>query len=129
MGLMMSEPISATSATSAVATASILTLVPGAEPAVMIGAFTGAVLFIITNDTSGNLQRVGLFVVSFLGGVLCANWAANALSAVLPDSLQVNMGMAALISSACVVRMLQYLMKLTNNPESWLNALRGLRGK
>ncbi|MFB2761545.1 putative holin [Shewanella xiamenensis] len=125
----MSEPISATSATSAVATASILTLVPGAEPAVMIGAFTGAVLFIITNDTSGNLQRVGLFVVSFLGGVLCANWAANALSAVLPDSLQVNMGMAALISSACVVRMLQYLMKLTNNPESWLNALRGLRGK
>ncbi|MGL4578836.1 MAG: putative holin [Shewanella xiamenensis] len=126
---MMSEPISATSATSAVATASILTLVPGAEPAVMIGAFTGAVLFIITNDTSGNLQRVGLFVVSFLGGVLCANWAANALSAVLPDSLQVNMGMAALISSACVVRMLQYLMKLTNNPESWLNALRGLRGK
>lgn len=125
----MSEPISATSATSAVVTASILTLVPGAEPAVMIGAFTGAVLFIITNDTSGNLQRVGLFVVSFLGGVLCANWAANALSAVLPDSLQVNMGMAALISSACVVRMLQYLMKLTNNPESWLNALRGLRGK
>lgn len=125
----MSEPISATSATSAVATASILTLVPGAEPAVMLGAFTGAVLFIITNDTSGNLQRVGLFVVSFLGGVLCANWAANALSAVLPDSLQVNMGMAALISSACVVRMLQYLMKLTNNPESWLNALRGLRGK
>ncbi|HCD15473.1 putative holin [Shewanella sp.] len=125
----MSEPISATSATSAVATASILTLVPGAEPAVMIGAFTGAVLFIITNDTSGNLQRVGLFVVSFLGGVLCANWAANALSAVLPDSLQINMGMAALISSACVVRMLQYLMKLTNNPESWLNALRGLRGK
>ncbi|MEJ6522088.1 putative holin [Shewanella bicestrii] len=125
----MSEPISATSATSAVATASILTLVPGAEPAVMIGAFTGAVLFIITNDTSGNLQRVGLFVVSFLGGVLCANWAANALSAVLPESLQVNMGMAALISSACVVRMLQYLMKLTNNPESWLNALRGLRGK
>ncbi|MGL5469848.1 MAG: putative holin, partial [Shewanella sp.] len=71
----MSEPISATSATSAVATASILTLVPGAEPAVMIGAFTGAVLFIITNDTTGNLQRVGLFVVSFLGGVLCANWA------------------------------------------------------
>lgn len=125
----MSEPISATSATSAVATASILTLVPGAEPAVMIGAFTGAVLFIITNDTSGNLQRVSLFVVSFFGGVLCANWAANALSAVLPDSLQVNMGMAALISSACVVRMLQYLMKLTNNPESWLNALRGLRGK
>ncbi|MCT8866918.1 phage holin family protein [Shewanella xiamenensis] len=125
----MSEPISATSATSAVATASILTLVPGAEPAVMIGAFTGAVLFIITNDTSGNLQRLGLFVVSFLGGVLCANWAANALSAMLPDSLQVNMGMAALISSACVVRMLQYLMKLTNNPESWLNALRGLRGK
>jgi len=125
----MSEPISATTATSAVATASILTLVPGAEPAVMIGAFTGAVLFIITNDTSGNLQRVGLFVVSFLGGVLCANWAANALSAMLPDSLQVNMGMAALISSACVVRMLQYLMKLTNNPESWLNALRGLRGK
>lgn len=125
----MSEPISATSATSAVATASILTLVPGAEPAVMIGAFTGAVLFIITNDTTGNLQRVGLFVVSFLGGVLCANWAANALSAALPDSLQVNMGMAALISSACVVRMLQYLMKLTNNPESWLNALRGLRGK
>ncbi|WP_237708279.1 putative holin [Shewanella baltica] len=126
---MMSEPISATSATYAVVTASVLTLVPGAEPAVMIGAFTGAVLFIISNDAAGNYQRIGLFIVSFLGGVLCANWAANALSALLPDALQVNVGMAALISSACVVRMLQYFMKLTNNPESWLNALRGLRGK
>lgn len=125
----MSEPISATSATAAVATASALTLVPGAEPAVMIGAFTGAVLFIITNDTNGNLQRLGLFVVSFLGGVLCADWAANAVSAALPDTMQVNIGMAALIASACVVRLLQYLMKMTNSPESWLSALRGTRGK
>ncbi len=125
----MSEPISTTTATTAVATASMLSLVPGAEPAVMIGAFTGAILFILSNETPSNFQRIGLFVVSFLGGVLCANWVANALSALLPDSLQVNLGMAAVVSSACVVRMLQYVMKLTNNPESWLNALRGLRGK
>lgn len=125
----MSEPISATSATAAVATASALTLVPGAEPAVMIGAFTGAVLFIITNDTSSKSQHFGLFVVSFLGGVLCANWSASALSAALPETLQVNLGMAALISSACVVRLLQYLMKLTNNPSGWLRLLRGMRDK
>jgi hypothetical protein len=125
----MSEPISTTSASYAVATASALTLVPGAEPAVMIGAFTGAVLFIISNEALGHYKRVALFIVSFLGGVLCANWFAKALSVALPDSLQVNGGMAALIASACVVRMLQYLMQLTNDPQSWVNFIKGLRGK
>ncbi|MGL4734378.1 MAG: putative holin [Enterovibrio sp.] len=125
----MSEPFSATSATYAVATASMLTLVPGVDPAIMIGAFTGATMFVLSNESSGKIERVGLFVVSFFGGVLCANWVANAASAILPVQMSVNEGMAALISSACVVRILQYIMTITNDPESWINSIREQKRK
>ena len=125
----MSEPVSATSATAAVTTDSLLTLVPGVDPAVVIGAFTGAMLFILSDDTIGKFKRIGLFIASFLGGALCAQWVAVLLSAFLPASLPVNAGMAAIIAAAIVVRFLQYIINLSNNPESWLSVIRGIRGK
>lgn len=125
----MSEPISATSATAAVAAASLLTLLPGVDPAVVIGAFTGAVLFIISDETIGKFKRLGLFIASFLGGSLFANWVATLLSVFLPASLPVNPGMAAIIAAACVVRFLQYVIHLSNNPDSWLSVIKNIRGK
>ncbi|WP_288739581.1 putative holin [uncultured Rheinheimera sp.] len=125
----MSDPISTTSATAAVTTASLLTLVPGVDPAVVIGAFTGAMLFILSDESIGKFKRFGLFMASFLGGALCAQWAAVALSFFLPSTLPVNPGMAAIIAAACVVRILQYIIHLSNNPDSWLSVIKGLRGK
>ena len=125
----MSEPVSATSATAAVTTASLLTLVPGVDPAVVIGAFTGAMLFILSDDSIGKFKRIGLFITSFLGGALCAQWVAVLLSSILPASLPVNAGMAAIIAAAIVVRMLQYIINLSNNPESLLSMIRGIREK
>ncbi len=122
----MSEPVSATKA---VAAASALTLVPGVDPALVIGAFTGAVLFIISNDKLSNLKRFGLFVVSFLGGMVCAEWVSKLISNLLPDSLQINVGMGALIASACVVRLVQYIMKLMDNPDSLMSVISKIRGK
>lgn len=125
----MSEPVSATTATIAVATASALTLMPGVEPAVVLGAFTGAMLFILSDESIGRLKRLGLFVAAFIGGGLCAEWLAHLLSMFLPNALPVNAGMAAIIASAIVVRLLQYLIHLSNNPDSWLSLLRNIKGK
>ena len=113
----------------AVTTASLLTLLPGVDPAVVIGAFTGAMLFILSDESIGKFKRLGLFVASFLGGSLCAQWVAILLSTFLPASLPVNPGMAAIVAAACVVRILQYIIQLSNNPDGWLSLFRGLRGK
>lgn len=125
----MSEPVSTTSATAAVATASALSMLPGVDPAVVIGAFTGAVLFILSDESIGNLKRLGLFIASFLGGVLCAGWVAAFISNLLPASLPVNAGMAAIVAAAIVVRILQYIIRLSNNPDGLIDVLRGFRSK
>ncbi|AZZ98013.1 MULTISPECIES: putative holin [Pseudoalteromonas] len=122
----MSEPISTTKAVAAV---SALTLIPGADPAAVIGAFTGAVLFIMSNDQLSTVKRIGLFLVSFLGGLVCADWSSILISNLLPDSLQISSGMGALIASACVVRLVQYLMNLMDDPKRFLAFIRGTRGK
>ncbi|MGB0859476.1 MAG: putative holin [Pseudoalteromonas spongiae] len=122
----MSEPISTAKALVAV---SVLTLIPGTDPAAIIGAFTGAVLFIISNDQLSSLKKFGLFIVSFFGGLVCANWSTVLISHLLPDSLQISSGMGALIAAACVVRFVQYLMRLMDDPKSVLSFIRGTRGK
>lgn len=122
----MSEPVSTTKAVAAV---SALTLIPGADPAAIIGAFTGAVLFIMSNDQLSTVKRIGLFLVSFLGGLVCADWSSILISNLLPDSLQISSGMGALIASACVVRLVQYLMNLMDDPKRFLAFIRGTRGK
>lgn len=124
----MSEPISTTTASTAVVTAGALTLLPGIDPGVVVGAFTGSLLFIMSDISSTTLQKIALFVVAFLGGALCAQWSATALSHILPDSLPINSAMAAIIASAVVVRCLQHLTTL-NIETIWLNALKHLRGK
>ncbi|KZN44038.1 putative holin [Pseudoalteromonas luteoviolacea] len=122
----MSEPLSTTKAIAAV---SALTLIPGTDPAAIIGAFTGAALFIMSNEQLTTLKRLSLFVVSFLGGLICAGWATVLISNLLPDSLQISPGMGALIAAACVVRLVQYLMRLMDDPKRFLSFIRGTRGK
>ncbi len=122
----MSEPITTSTATSYVLTAGLLTMLPGIDSGIVIGAFTGSLLFIISDDSSGHWRKVALFIASFLGGLLCAQWAANALSLVLPNAISVNPAMAAIIAAASVVRLLQ---KLTSEPDTLLDFIRSLRGK
>lgn len=117
----MEMSVSAVSTTYVAATASMVAMAHGVDSTVAIGAFTGATMFIISNDASRKLEKLGLFVVSFLGGILCAGWVERSVSAALPATMSMNPGMAALISSACVVRALQYIMKL-NIPENWLTS-------
>ncbi|MCL1075995.1 putative holin [Shewanella dokdonensis] len=122
----MSEPVTTSTATAYVFTAGLLTLLPGVDPGVVIGAFTGSLLFIISDDSSGHWRKAGLFIISFLGGLLCAQWAANLLSLALPSTIAVNPAMASIIAAASVVRLLQ---KLTSEPDTLLDFIRSFRGK
>jgi hypothetical protein len=121
----MSEPISTSTATAAVAGVTVLSILPLADPSIVIGAFTGATLFVMTDDILTKWRRVMLFVVSFLGGAMCAGLSASLLSQLMPGVAPVHAGVGAIVASALLVRILQAAMRLTANPESIINYLRG----
>lgn len=121
----MSEPISTSTATAAVASVTVLSILPLADPGIVIGAFTGATLFVMTDDILSKWRRVMLFVISFLGGALCASLSASLLSALTQGIAQVPTAVGAIVASALFVRILQAAMRFTANPETFFAFLRG----
>lgn len=121
----MSEPISTSTATAAVAGVTVLSFLPLADPSIVIGAFTGATLFVMTDDILSKWRRVMLFVISFLGGGMCASLSASLLSALTHGIAQVHPGVGAIVASALLVRILQAAMRFTANPETFFSFLRG----
>lgn len=121
----MSEPISTSTATAALAGVTVASLMPFADPAVVIGAFTGATLFVMTDEMPSHWRRIILFIASFLGGCLCAQLISDVVSNVLPEQISVHTSVGAIIGSALLVRLMQLLQRLMQNPESFISMFRG----
>ncbi|MNF65333.1 hypothetical protein D3C85_1100160 [compost metagenome] len=109
----MPEPISSSAATGTVTGLALLSLIPGLDPAVMLGAFAGALVFIGTFDELSNWRRGGLFLASLLIGLLAADITATLLSTVLPRALNVTDAIGAIIASSISVHLLQGLLRKT----------------
>ena len=62
----MPEPISSSAATSTLTGLALLSLFPGVDPGVLLGAFAGALVFIATTAELGNLRKAGLFIAAFV---------------------------------------------------------------
>ncbi|MRR50787.1 MAG: alkaline phosphatase, partial [Rhodocyclaceae bacterium] len=108
-----------------VATVAVLTLLPGVEPAMVLGAFSGAVVFVMASDELSAVKKIGYFIPSFLGGLLAAKMVADILSSMMPSALPVNTGVGALLASTLVVKTLLWL--LARDPTSVIEFFRGIR--
>ena len=101
----MPEPISSSAATSALTGLALLSLFPGVDPGVLLGAFAGALVFIATTAELGNLRKAGLFIAAFVAGALAAPLVA------------------AMLASALAVHLLQWILRKT--PEDLLKLRKG----
>ncbi|RTY53654.1 hypothetical protein EKL29_21285 [Pantoea sp. YU22] len=126
----MTEPITGTTAaTLAVTGVTFVGLLSGLDAGVLIGAFAGSVVFVLTADDLERWKRVLLFMVSVVAGVIGADMLAKLVSVLvsiwLPTTVEVNPAVGALIASAVSVRV---LMKLTAKPQdggSFLDRFKG----
>ncbi|BBH14527.1 putative holin [Chromobacterium haemolyticum] len=124
----MAEPISTTTTAGALAAAALLTLIPGVDAAVVLGAFAGGAVFVISSSDIGVGKKAVFFVLSFVAGLIAARGVATFVDWLLPEPVEVSNGVGALIASALAVKALLSLISAADNPE-FFQKLRLLKGK
>lgn len=118
----MAEPAATTTAATATAAVAILALLPGVDAAVVLGAFSGAVVFVMASDELSSAKKIGFFLPAFFAGLLGAATGVKAIEAVLLGNLSVSPGVGALVVATTAVRLLIWL--LGQNVGSLMNLLR-----
>ncbi|AXT47733.1 MULTISPECIES: putative holin [Chromobacterium] len=124
----MAEPISTTTTAGALATAALLTLIPGVDAAVVLGAFAGGAVFVISSSDISVSKKAVFFVLSFVAGIVAARGVATFVDWLLPEPVEVSNGVGALIASALAVKALLSLISAADSPE-FFQKLRLLKGK
>lgn len=86
----------------------------GIEPGVAIGAFWGAIFFVLSSKELTLIAKTGFGGVSFFFGIICANWAAELITwgvhKIAPGASSAPVALAAFIAAAMAV---QTLMAIT----------------
>ncbi len=115
----MSEPISGNGAATFTATGvTIAGVLSGVDDGVLIGAFAGAVIFVLSATEFALFKKVMLFGVSFLAGVVAAGFVAEIITAMTPKNVEAKDPVGALVASAMAVR---FLMSISNTSASFLD--------
>lgn len=101
----MAEPAATT--TAAVA---ILALLPGVDAAVVLGAFSGAVVFVMASDELTPAKKIGFFLPAFFAGLLGAATGVKVIESALLGSVSVSPGVGALVVATTAVKLLIWLL-------------------
>ncbi len=117
----MTIPLSTTTVSTIISGASLVGIAHGLDAGCMIGAFSGAVVFVISALDFPIFKRWLLFLVSFLTGIVASNFTAALISIVIPQGVTVDKSVGALIASASAVRLLMMLAAKTNDQTSLLD--------
>ncbi|MCL6262186.1 putative holin [Craterilacuibacter sp. RT1T] len=113
----MAEPISSTAVTGSVFSVALLSMFPGVEAAVVLGAFAGAVVFVLSSSDLGLVAKAASFVVSFIAGCIGSGFMSGLVAALTPQAVQVPEGVGALLAAALAVKLLLWLIRKADNPE------------
>lgn len=122
----MAEPAS-TLQVALVAGAATLSVIPGLDAAMVLGAFAGSVVFVLADDDISTRKKIGYLLVAFASGLLLGAFISNLLEAFfiklfgLP--LTINHGVGALLASTLTVKNLRWL--LARDLEQIINLFRG----
>lgn len=109
----MAEPASTLQGT-LIAAAAGLSVVPGLDAAMVLGAFAGSVVFVLADEDISTAKKIGYLIVAFIAGLLLAGFVSSLLSAVLAKfvsvDLAINQGVGALLASTLTVKNLRWLL-------------------
>ncbi len=106
----MAEPAATTTAATATATVAILALLPGVDAAVVLGAFSGAVVFVMASDELTPAKKIGFFLPAFFAGLLGAGTGVKVIESALFGSVAVSPGVGALVVATTAVKLLIWLL-------------------
>lgn len=76
------------------------------DAATLIGAFAGAIIFVLSASDFHALKRVILGCVALVSGYISAPEAADIIKAILPTGTAIHNGVGATFSAAVIVRVL-----------------------
>lgn len=120
----MTEPVT-TNATVATAGVALISLFPGVDAAVVMGAFAGAGVFVLASDDLAPFKRLAFFLISFVAGCLSARLSADLLGWGLPERIAVNPAVGALVAAAVVIKLLLWLIRRAETPDKLLDTFKG----
>lgn len=123
----MSEPIGANAATLTTTAAAMAAPAFGIDPLVVIGAITGAGIFVMSHDDTAALKKLMLFVGSVSCGFIGAQFAADFTAKLIPGDIIINAGVGAIIASSVSVRVLQRLIRTADTTASLQELFKGKR--
>lgn len=116
---------STTLTTTTTAAIGVLSLFPGVDPAVAMGAFAGAAVFVMSSTELNTSKKLAFFLISFLAGYVAAGFTAEVVALPLLHSLHVPHGVGALIASAIAVKSLLWLIGKASNIDDVVNFIKG----
>lgn len=119
----MAEPT--TTASAAVAAAGLLALFPGVDAGIVLGAFSGAAVFVLSAADYSPLQKLAYLALAFFAGVLMATTMAGLIDSLLPAAVEVPAAVGALLASALVIKLLLWLIDGVADPIALLAKIRG----
>lgn len=97
-----------------IATAATLSVVPGLDTAMVLGAFAGSVVFVLADEDISTAKKIGYLIVAFIAGLLLAGFVSSLLTAVLAKiisvDLAINHGVGALLASTLTIKNLRWLL-------------------
>ncbi|ELD0497430.1 MULTISPECIES: putative holin [unclassified Escherichia] len=112
----MAEPVSGTTqAGLAVGGVTVVGLFDWIEPGVLIGAFAGSIIFVMSAREYPVWGKLLLFIASLMAGIVAAPFSSSVITLLTPESISASRSVGALVASAVSVRL---LMLLGNEPSS-----------
>lgn len=107
----MGDPTTAIIVAGGTAVAGTASWWAGIEPGVAIGAFWGAIFFVLSSKELTLIAKTGFGGVSFFFGIICANWAAELITwgvrkVVETEASSAPLPLGSFIAAAVAVRVL-----------------------
>lgn len=123
----MTEPTAVTTTTAVISAFSVATIYPNIENGIILGALCGSILLILNEENISILRRIALFFISFILGLLLAEFTVELITNLLSDSIQTKIpfSLGAVIASGISVKLLLWLIKHIDDPFAFINFIKG----
>lgn len=123
----MPEPLTTGTsvATYSVGGITIASLFAGENAGVIIGAFSGSVIYILTASDLSIWKRILSFFASLLTGAQSAGFMTDVINYITPEVIHAEKPLGAVLASVIAVRVFMYISKKSEHPGRWFRIMKG----
>lgn len=78
---------------------------------VILGSLCGSLFYAVTSKKRPAYKKIIFLIVTFLTGIIAAEFMANILSTLAPGEVKIGEPMGALLASSFAIRWMQFLQR------------------